>query len=690
MKRTMLINGQRPEELRVAVVADNRLENYLVDVAESGLCRGNIYRGVVAGVQPALNAAFIEFGEGRHGFLAAGDVVEPAYHRAPPADEPRPRIDQILERGKPVLVQVTKDATGRKGAALTANVSLAGRYLVFTPFDDMRGLSRKVEDEKLRKAIKEKAKSLKIPEGAGYIIRTNAADQSKPALNRDLNALLRLWKQIQSAYRRGKGPKLLYSDQDLVTQVLRDYLDTSIQEVWVDAEPLLEQAQGFVKTFMPRSKVQLRAYTDRMPLFSRFGLEPQIDAIFKRQVPLPGGGSIVIDPTEALTAIDVNSGKTKSGASQEENILQVNLEAAAEVARQLRLRDIGGLIVVDFIDMRPAKNRRAVEKAVKDALKLDKARSSTTRLSENGLMEINRQRLQQALQLRTHRDCPTCSGLGLIASPEHVALGLIRRVEARAAEGTLQGVRASLHPELADHIQNQHRREISDLEEEFDLRIEIIAASGLHRAEERIEWLRRGSTQPSPSSSERGRSSRRGGASVTSFADLTDPNGATVVEPAAVGAPATTPRRRRRSRRKKKPSDNGESPQDGGNKSRDGGNKSQDDKGNGRPDADREPGDKADTAGQSRNGSQEQPSEGGGGSSRKRRRRPRRKRKVSGGEAQGDSASGADRSASEDRPKRKSEQAAGESSSESADSSSGAGTKKRRRRPRRKKSTDEG
>jgi ribonuclease E len=685
MKRTMLINGQRPEELRVAVVADNRLENYLVDVAESGLCRGNIYRGVVAGVQPALNAAFVEFGEGRHGFLAAGDVVEPAYHRPPPADEPRPRIDQILERGKPVLGQVTKDATGRKGAALTTNVSLAGRYLVFTPFDDMRGLSRKVEDEKLRKAIKEKAKSLKIPEGAGYIIRTNAADQSKAALNRDLNALLRLWKQIQSAYRRGKGPKLLYSDQDLVTQVLRDYLDTSIQEVWVDSEPLLEQAQGFVKTFMPRSKVQLKAYTDRMPLFSRFGLESQIDAIFKRQVPLPGGGSIVIDPTEALTAIDVNSGKTKSGGSQEENILQVNLEAAAEVARQLRLRDIGGLIVVDFIDMRPAKNRRAVEKAVKDALKLDKARSSTTRISENGLMEINRQRLQQALQLRTHRDCPTCSGLGLIASPEHVALGLIRRVEARAAEGTLQGVRASLHPELADHIQNQHRREISDLEEEFDLRIEIIAASGLHRAEERIEWLRRDSTQPSPSGTERGRASRRGGASVTSFADLTETesDGASVVEPAAVGATATTPRRRRRSRRKKKHADGGEQPNDGGKKSNDGETMS-------RSDADRGPEERRDAAGQRRQGSQEPPSEGGGGSSRKRRRRPRRKKKANGGEAQRDSASGADRGAAEDRPRRKSEQAAGGSSTESAESSSGAGTRKRRRRPRRKKSADEG
>jgi ribonuclease E len=487
----MLINGQRPEELRVAIVANGQLENYLVDVADSGLRRGNIYRGVVAGVQPSLNAAFVEFGAERHGFLASHDVVPEAFHRSPPKGERHPRIDHVLERGKTIVVQVTKDAMGQKGAALTTNVSLAGRYLVFTPLDSMRGLSRKVEDEAARRAIKEKAKGLTLPEGAGYIIRTNAADQTKTTLNRDLGALLRLWKRITTEARVGRGPRLLYSDQDLIIQVLRDYLDPDIQEVWIDNEVLLEKADAFVKTFMPRSKVSLRGYTERLPLFSRFQLEPQIDAIFQRKVPLPCGGSIVIDSTEALTAIDVNSGKARSGGSQEDNILRVNLEAAEEVARQLRLRDIGGLIVVDFIDMRAAKNNKAVEKAVKDALRNDKARSTVTRISENGLLEINRQRIQQALQLRTHRTCPTCGGLGLIASPEHVALGVIRRIEARAVEGTIQGVTVSLHPELADHIQNEHRRELTDLEEEFDLSIEVFASPGMHRHEEQLEWTRR-------------------------------------------------------------------------------------------------------------------------------------------------------------------------------------------------------
>jgi len=356
----MLINGHRAEELRVAIVADGQLENFQIDIAEAGLRRGNIYRGVVASVQPSLNAAFVEFGAEKHGFLAGNDIVKQAYHRQP-TERGRPTVDQVLERGKPILVQVTKDAMGTKGAALTTNLSLAGRYLVVTPYDDMRGLSRKVEDEAERKAIKKKAQDLVLPDGTGYIIRTNAADQPKTSLNRDVSALMRLWKKIQTEGKKGRGAKLLYSDQDLVIQVLRDYLDASIQEVLVDDAGLLDRAEIFMKAFMPRSKVKLTLYQERLPLFSRFRLEEQIDAISQRTVKLPSGGSIVIDPTEALTAIDVNSGKATRGANHEETVTQTNLEAAAEVARQLRLRVFGGLIVVDFIDMRSRKILRAVE-----------------------------------------------------------------------------------------------------------------------------------------------------------------------------------------------------------------------------------------------------------------------------------------------------------------------------------------
>jgi ribonuclease E len=485
----MLINAQRPEELRVAIVQGNVLENYKVDVAEAGLTRGNIYRGIIASIQPSLNAAFIDYGADRHGFLAIQDVVPDAYYRQPSSSHPR--IDEVLEKGKPIVVQVEKDPMGTKGAAITTSLSLAGRYLVLTPFEDTRGISRKVEDEETRKKLKGLAHGLELPDGCGVILRTNALGQTKITLNRDLSALLRLWKRVQTAAMHGKGTRLLYTDQDLILQALRDYLDSSIEEVLVDDDEAFQKAKAYIEAFMPRSKTRLIRYAERLPLFSRYDLEPQIDRIYERRVELPSGGSIVIDATEALTAIDVNSGRSTRAATQEETALNTNVEAAAEVARQLRLRDIGGIVVVDFIDMRSSKGQRKVEKVLKDAMKVDKARSTVGRISPNGLLEINRQRIQQALQLRTHRPCPTCNGVGRLASEEMVCLSLLRRVEARAATGSIQGARIGLHPELADALQNHYRRELADLESEFDIEIEVIATAGLHRPDERIEWQKR-------------------------------------------------------------------------------------------------------------------------------------------------------------------------------------------------------
>jgi ribonuclease E len=486
----MLINAQRPEEVRIAVVSDKRLDQYEVSATESGLYRGNIYRGVVANLQPSLDAAFVGFGADRDGLLRADDVVSSAFHKKPEKAGKHPRIDRILERGKPILLQVVRDGVGRKGALVTTNLSIAGRYLVLMPFDDVRGISRKAGDED-RQAIKDRVSKLELPEGCGVILRTNALDQPQKTLNRDLNALLRLWKKIRKEATAGKGPRLLYSDQDLIVQALRDSFDSSISEILVDDDEAFAKAQGYMRTFMPRSGKRLVRYTDRMPLFSRFDLEEQIDRIYQRKVELPSGGSIVIDGTEALTAIDVNSGRANRGGSQEETAYATNLEAAREVARQLRLRDIGGLVVVDFIDMRAPKHRREVEKTMRDSMKDDKARTNASKLSENGLLEINRQRLKKALQLRTHRPCPTCSGAGTIASPELVGLNILRRIETRAVTGRLGGVRVELHPELADALQNESRQELAALEREFDIEIEIIAASGLHRAEEHIDWRER-------------------------------------------------------------------------------------------------------------------------------------------------------------------------------------------------------
>ena len=565
MTRRMLINAQRPEEVRIAIISDKTLDQYEVAATESGLCRGNIYRGIVANVQPSLDAAFVAFGEERDGLVRADDVVPSAYYKKVEGDGKHPRVDRILQRGQPVLVQVVRDGVGHKGALLTTNISIAGRYLVLMPFDDVRGVSRKAEDDE-RQAVKDRIAKLEIPEGCGVILRTNALDQPQKTLNRDLNALLRLWRKIREEWKTDKGPRLLYSDQDLIVQALRDALDSSIAEVLVDDDEAFEKAQGYMRTFMPRAGNRLVHYTDRMPLFSRYQLEEQIDRIYQRKVDLPSGGSIVIDGTEALTAIDVNSGRATRGKSQEETAVTTNLEAAREVARQLRMRDIGGLVVVDFIDMRSPKNRRDVEKTIRDAMKDDKARTTSSRLSENGLLEINRQRLKKALQLRTHRPCPTCSGTGTIASPELVGLNILRRIETRAVTGRLGGVRVELHPELADALQNERRQELAALEREFDIQIEIVAAGGLHRAEERIDWRQRPKGEERTSSpavsaadlgqdlgpSKEGRAETRGGKAEEAdvSAETTDQTSSEGDDAGAVEK--AKPRRRRRGGRRRK------------------------------------------------------------------------------------------------------------------------------------------
>ena len=484
----MLVNALTPEELRIAILDGNTLEHFQIEVSERGLIRGNIYRGIVANVQPALSAAFIDFGADKHGFLPFHDIVEEQFHRR--KGEGSRRIEQSIEKGRPLLVQVSREAEGQKGAALTTNVSLAGRYLVFTPWDEMRGVSRKVEDEDARRKLKEQMSGFKVPEGAGLIARTNAVGQTKVDLKRDLTAILRTWKTIETESKKGNGPALLHSDQDIVLRVMRDYVDASIDEIIIDDRRAWEAAKSYAETFMPRSRTAILLWEERTPLFAKYDLEPKIEQIHARTVPLRNGGSIVIDHTEALVAIDVNSGRTK-GSNQEETAASTNMEAAREVARQLRLRDIGGLIVVDFIDMRSRKHRNDVLKTLRDEMKSDKARSTVGSISPNGLVEINRQRIQQALHLRTSRPCPTCDGSGRIASPEMIGLNLLRRIEGRALAGTLAAVRIELHPEIADAFQNGRRAQLAALENEFGIHIEIIASSSLHRPEQEIEWTER-------------------------------------------------------------------------------------------------------------------------------------------------------------------------------------------------------
>ncbi len=553
MTRRMLINAQSSTELRIAIANDSVLEDLKVDIAERGLTRGNIYYGKIANIEPSLNAAFIDYGAPKHGFLAIQDVVPDAYYQAVPKSK-RPKIEDVLVRGRPIVVQITREPEGNKGAALTTNLSLAGRYLVLTPFDKTCGVSRKVDTEDVRLKLKAMAEALPVPDGGGVIVRTNALGQTKTALSRDMNALLRLWKRISRDARDSKGTKLLYSDQDIVLQGLRDYLDSSIQEVWVDEDTAHGRAEQYMRAFMPRSKTSLNRYTGRRPLFSVYDLEPQIENIFERRADLPSGGSIVIDPTEALTAIDVNSGRSKKGSSQEETAVSTNVEAAAEVGRQLRLRDIGGLIVVDFIDMRSPRNRRKVEKAMKDAMKADKARFSVGRISANGLLEINRQRIHQALQLRTHGDCPYCAGTGRVASPDLVALRLLRNIESHGAGGYMRGVQIALQPELADFVQNRHRQALANLATEFDLEIEISGRPHLEGREPDISWIARDLADVKKREKEEAREKRleQEMLATPSIGDTDDETAEPETDPDDIPVESAPKRRRRRGGRRRR------------------------------------------------------------------------------------------------------------------------------------------
>lgn len=485
----MLINATRTTEVRAAILDDGKLEQFEIEVEDAALLKGNIYRGVIANVEPSLNACFVDIGTEKHGFLPFDEIAASAYHEKGSRGDEKPRVEDVMRRKREVIVQVVKDSQGNKGPALTTYTSIAGRYIVLMPQDDSRGVSRKVDNDAQRKKIKEIASGLKIPEQYGFIVRTAGLDRTKAELNRDAAALVRTWKDIEKGARKEKSTALLYEDRDLVVRMLRDYHSADITQILVDTEVAYARAFDYFRMVMPRGRQVLELYDDKTPLFARHGVEEQVDTIFSRRVELPSGGYVLIDPTEALTAIDVNSGKSNKHKSQEETAYHTNLEAAAEVARQLRLRDLGGLVVIDFIDMAQPKQNRAVEKALKDALRADKARTYVGRISDNGLLELNRQRIRQSLQHQTHRACPTCEGRGSIPSPDFVALNMMRKIESRAATGLVDKVVVSLHPELADHLQNLHRQDLVEIERRFAVLVAIESRPGMHRNEQDVRWI---------------------------------------------------------------------------------------------------------------------------------------------------------------------------------------------------------
>ncbi|HEX9639540.1 MAG TPA: Rne/Rng family ribonuclease [Acidobacteriota bacterium] len=490
MAKMMLINATHPEEVRAAILEDGALENLDIEISESKLSKGNIYKGIVTTVEPSLGACFVNYGGARDGFLAFDDIVPEAYHEKPPAGR-RPTIADVIKPRRELAVQVVKDSIGTKGAALTTALSLAGRFLVLMPYSEGRGISRKVDDQ-TRSEMRDFLDSLSLPPGCGVILRTSGIGQSKSDLNRDLNTLLKLWAQIRKLVNTVPPPALLFHDRDLVVRSLRDYYTSDIAEVWIDDPNAFERAESYFQAVMPRSRRALQLYTDRMPLFVRYDVERQIETIYQRRVDLRSGGFIIIEPTEALTAIDVNSGRSTREADPESTAYKTNLEAAAEIARQLRLRDLGGIVICDFIDMMSRRHDREVERALREALKADKARVQVGHISSNGILELTRQRLRQSLRVQKMQPCPTCRGNGVIASPESIWLSLLRQIESRQAPGNLTQVRASYHFEIADYISNRHREDLVKLEQDYNLKIVVRAQPGLHRSDQEVEFVSAG------------------------------------------------------------------------------------------------------------------------------------------------------------------------------------------------------
>lgn len=477
MSKKMLINVMHPEEARVAIVSDGRLVELDIETAGKEQTRGNVYKGSVVRVEPGLQAAFVEIGQKKLGFLQMGEIQTEYWQWRDDIPEEqrnrRPRIQEILRRGQELIVQVEKGERDAKGAALTTFLSLPGRYMVLMPGSDSAGISRKVESEADRKKLKEIVSEIDMPEGFGYIIRTEAVGKRKSELLKDLQYLLKLYENIREKAVESSAPSLIYRESDLVIRTIRDYFTADIDEVLVDSKEVYKQARAFFKEIMPRYEKSVKLHQEKRPIFSKYQLEEQIDLIYEKKVPLKSGGSIVIDPTEALVSIDVNSGKSTGERGVEDTAFKTNLEAAEEVARQLRLRDLGGLIVIDFIDMRDRKHQTEVEKVLKNALKADKARVSVGKISQFGLLEMSRQRIKQTINEGSYLECPHCGGQGKVKSVETMVLSFLRRVHAAAARGTIAEVRGGLPLEVAYYLLNRKKRELTQIENEHGIEITV-------------------------------------------------------------------------------------------------------------------------------------------------------------------------------------------------------------------------
>ena len=474
MKR-MLINATQEEELRVALVDGQRLYDLDIENRTRIQKKANIYKGKVTRVEPSLEAAFVDFGAERHGFLPLKEISSEYYAKDVKSNGERTNLKELIPEGTQVIVQVEKEERGNKGAALTTFISLAGRYLVLMPNNPKAGgISRRIEGEE-RNELREALRGLNIPDGMGMIVRTAGIGKGQEELQWDLDYLLALWQAIGDASEVKRAPFLIYQESNVIIRMIRDYLRKDIGEVLFDTQEAYDEAMTFVKQVMPQYESRIKLYSDSLPLFNRYQIESQIESAFEREVKLPSGGSVVIDPTEALISIDINSSRATRGADIEETALNTNLEAADEIARQLRLRDMGGLVVIDFIDMGSNRNQREVENRMRDALEADRARVQVGRISRFGLLEMSRQRLRPSLGETSAITCPRCSGQGSIRDVESLALSILRIIQEEANKQKCAEVRADVPLIVSSYLLNEKRAALAEIENQSETKVVISA-----------------------------------------------------------------------------------------------------------------------------------------------------------------------------------------------------------------------
>src|SRR6056300_493826 len=472
MKR-ILINALQAEEIRVAMVDGQKLYDLDIESSDREQKKGNIYRAKISRIEPSLEAAFIDFGSERHGFLPLKEI-SPEYFYNTPAEGERAKIEKVLKEGQELIIQVEKEERGTKGAALTTYISLAGRYLVLMPNNpDAGGISRRIEGED-RAELRDKLANLTMTQGAGVIIRTAGVGRTVEELQWDLDYLDTAWQAIRKAALSGVAPFLIYQESNVIVRAIRDHLRQDIGEVLVDSEEVFDKVKDLIQQVMPSFGNKVKLYQDETPMFNRFQIEGQIETAFQREVRLPSGGSIVIDPTEALVSIDINSARATKGGDIEQTALQTNLEAADEIARQLRLRDMGGLVVIDFIDMSSNRHQRAVENRIREALELDRARVQIGRISRFGLLEMSRQRLRPSLGETSGMVCPRCTGQGTIRDTKSLALSILRLLEEEASKDRSAEVRAIVPVDVAAYLLNEKRLALATVESNNGVRLLVI------------------------------------------------------------------------------------------------------------------------------------------------------------------------------------------------------------------------